>query len=358
MTLPFLEKVLQVLAQGGFSSTYKYAVLLGLIDVCVEAGHPPTSVTTAKLARRVIELYWCHTRDFEDVSLLQNAGQQAGILTLVRTYQASLRDVVSARMAAHIDARGFDALLREVEWVLIEYPLPRVQKVGVHHDAFIYRINWDERVKRSDFLTRGARRTDFDNNIRFVDGAAAQLIQLAPVLVSLLRSAWTSKVSALNELKEARLEQFLFGVDREKLGALQGPLRALQNGRCFYCDGSLSGGPSQVDHFLPWSRYPDDGLDNLLLAHDRCNLKKLHFLADLGFGRRWEQRSREQYARLDEIAQEARWPRERSRTFGVVASVYQGVPDGVRLWAGDHLRRVEPSDLGEVHAFGRGLLAG
>lgn len=46
--IPFLEKLLQILAQGGFVATYKYAVLLGLIDLCIESGTPPTSVTTAR----------------------------------------------------------------------------------------------------------------------------------------------------------------------------------------------------------------------------------------------------------------------------------------------------------------------
>src|SRR5213592_5079376 len=34
-----------------------------------------------------------------------------------------------------------------------------------------------------------------------------------------------------------------------------------------------------VDHFIPWSRYPDDGLENLVVAHARCNAQKSDFLA-------------------------------------------------------------------------------
>ena len=36
----------------------------------------------------------------------------------------------------------------------------------------------------------------------------------------------------------------------------------LQGGRCFYCEDALRG-PTDVDHFIPWARYPDNGLDNL-----------------------------------------------------------------------------------------------
>ena len=214
MTLPFLEKLLQVLAQGGFTSTYKYAVLLGLIDLCVEAGQPPTSVTTTQLARRVVELYWPQVRPFDGKPLLNSAGKQAGIVSLIAAYIEDHGDIVSPGMAVLCDATGFADLLREVEWILIEYPLPRVQRVGPHHDAFIYEVNWDTTVSRSRFLRGKQRRSDFDNAIRFVDGAALELVRLAPVLVPLLRAEWTAKVSALNALAEARLAEHLFGRDR------------------------------------------------------------------------------------------------------------------------------------------------
>jgi hypothetical protein len=45
--LPFLERMLLLLGQGNFTTTYKYAVLLALVDLCVEgAGRAPSTVTT------------------------------------------------------------------------------------------------------------------------------------------------------------------------------------------------------------------------------------------------------------------------------------------------------------------------
>ncbi len=360
MTLPFLEKLLQVLAQGGFSATYKYAVLLGLIDLCVEAGHPPTSVTTAQLARRVVELYWPQVRPFPATRgvLRQNRGSLGKIAEMILAFRQSHPDLMSPPRTGPSSPVGFAALIDEVEWKLVEMPLPRLQRVGGGDERFIYEINWKEGVSRPHFLRyKGGDGAAFDNRILLQPGAAESLVALAAVIRPLVQQQWSVMVRAINALPEAELDGFLFGVERIALGALQRPLRALQGGRCFYCAGALATGPSEVDHFLPWSRYPDDGLDNLLLAHDSCNLKKLHFLADLDFGRRWQARSVEESARLDEIAGGARWVRDRTRTFGVVASVYQGVPDGVRLWSGgDRLRRVDIGDLGEVHGFGRGLL--
>lgn len=360
MTLPFLEKLLQVLAQGGFSATYKYAVLLGLIDLCVEAGHPPTSVTTAQLARRVVELYWPQVRPYPAIQrvLEQNRGKPATIAKAVAEFRRHHPDLVSAPRAGPSAPEGFDTLLENVEWKLVEMPLPRLQRVGGGEERFIYEINWQEGVPEGRIrrYQRGDG-TAFDNRILFQPGAAETLVALASVVRPLVQQQWMVMVRAINGLPEAELDAFLFGAERIGLSTLQRPLRALQDGRCFYCGDSLSGASSQVDHFLPWSRYPDDGLDNLLLAHDRCNREKLHFLADLDFARRWRDRSHEQACRLDEIAASTRWPRDRARTFGVVASVYQGVPDGVRLWAGaDRFRRVDVVDLPEVHGFGRGLI--
>lgn len=362
MTLPFLEKLLQVLAQGGFTSTYKYAVLLGLIDLCLEAGSPPAFVTSTQLARRVIELYWPQVRNFGAIQqvLRQNNQGQAVIVQLVSAYRQAHPDLVSAPDLRSSSPADLRLLHREVEWVLVKWPLPRVQRVGGGEELFIYDIGWGEQVGRGDF-----NRTQidggggcFDNRIRFRPGAAESLVALSSVLRPLVEQQWLVMVRALNGLPEAELEGFLFGAPRVALGALHGPLHALQGGRCFYCGDALSRGRSEVDHFLPWSRYADDGLDNLLLAHDRCNRSKLHFLADLEFGRRWQARSWEQSDPLDAIAAAHRWSRDRRRTFGVGASVYQGLPDGVRLWrGGNDLRRLGELDLGAVHAFGRGLLA-
>lgn len=85
-------------------------------------------------------------------------------------------------------------------------------------------------------------------------------------------------VARMNKLEEAELEQFLFGPERISLEPTRQPLRALQKNRCFYCEGGITG-RADVDHFIPWSRYPDDGLDNLVAAHPKCNNSERDFLA-------------------------------------------------------------------------------
>jgi hypothetical protein len=64
----FAERVLALLDQGSFVATYKYAVLLALMDLCLEGtnrhGRAPDCVTTRQLAAKVIELYWPQTSEF------------------------------------------------------------------------------------------------------------------------------------------------------------------------------------------------------------------------------------------------------------------------------------------------------
>ena len=68
----FAEKVLELLDEGRYTATYKYAVLLALLDVCLEqtqsSGARPEMVTTRQLADKIVELYWPHTVPFVGVA--------------------------------------------------------------------------------------------------------------------------------------------------------------------------------------------------------------------------------------------------------------------------------------------------
>jgi hypothetical protein len=105
----FGERLLNLLDQGRFTATYKYAVLLALIDVCLENaasdGSAPTFVTTRQLAEKVLELYWPQTTPFvtgSNPKLLtqSSSGGQAEILSTIAKFRGrhgvrSLRTVVA-----------------------------------------------------------------------------------------------------------------------------------------------------------------------------------------------------------------------------------------------------------------------
>lgn len=332
----FAERLLALLDEGTFTATYKFAVLLGLMDLCFEHsnrfGEPPPMVTTRQLAEKVIQLYWSHTNPFEshgDEVLKQNSGRRAVILSRIQAFRenAAPERTCTLHRARTSSPAEYQALLDEVEWTLVLMPLPKLQRFGGADDRFIYDIAWDDDVKRS--LFRDTWR--FDNRICFVGTAAHHLVRLAPLLRPFIQQKWVEMVGRLNQLEIARLEQFLFGTDRISLQPVRGPLLELQKGSCFYCGGRLRSS-ADVDHFFPWSRYPDDRLDNLVVAHPTCNRQKRDFLASAHHLASWTRRLTNQSADLDQVATAIDWPRNTDRSLGVIRGIYLQLPDGVALW--------------------------
>ncbi len=338
----FAERCLALLDRGSFSTTYKYAVLLGLIDLCLEgtsqAGLPPREVSARELAAKVVELYWPQCIPFRDADrpLRQSGRGQAEILGLIRRFREGFPDDPRAPLsrARLLDPRRFERLLRDVEWKLVEMPLPKLQRVGDVHDAFLYEIGWNDEVRRTNPI---------DGLIRFREGAPEMLVRLAGLLRPLIQREWTSMVARFNaeEVGDLRLEEFLFGRGRVSLEPVRDDLRDLQGGRCFYCDGHL-GRSTVVDHFLPWSRHPNDAIENLVAADAGCNGAKRDFLAAPEHLGRW--RERMAGAALGEIASRRRWERAPGRTEGVARALYLRLPEGAKLWrrGGDFVQAEGP----------------
>jgi hypothetical protein len=324
--------------------------MLGLTDVCIErtsaAGSPPSVVTTRQLAEKVVELYWPHTVPYRgrrpSAVLRQSGTGRAEILTLIRAFRDRLNaDPLAPLGRARASApAAFERLVREVEWKLIEMPLPRLQTLRKHRVRFIYDIGWDENV-RVGVVRRYQRgeRDAFDNRILLLPGVAEHLVRLNGVIRPLLHRHWASLVARLNGLEESKLERFLFGTERTALTQLRGPLADLQGDRCFYCADGLRR-QTEVDHFIPWSRFPDDALDNLVAAHDRCNAAKRDFLAAAPHLRRW--RERLDSPDLGDVAAETGWHRNPDTTLGVARAIYLRLPAEVPLW--EYGTEFSPSD--------------
>lgn len=337
----FGEKLLALLDYGSYTATYKYAVLLGLIDLCLEhagkAGEAPSSLTTRQLAEKVVALYWPHSLPFpandRAVVLRQNTTGQANILTLIQRFHEAESGVPLATLAqARFNAPDrFARLVCDAEWKLIEMPLPRLQQLGAAYDPFIYQIGFDTSIRRP-----AARGPDFDNRILLVQEAGEHLIRLAGLLRPLIQRQWAAMVARVNRelIEDSRLEEFLFGATRVQLRAVRDPLYELQGGRCFYCGERLV--RPQVDHFLPWSRYPDNGIENLVLADTGCNAAKRDFLASTEHVEHWAARLSPGAAtseELREIAETVGWESHPLRTLSVARAVYLRLPLDFRLWS-------------------------
>lgn len=352
----FAERVLALLDEGRFTATYKYAVLLGLIDLCLEKtqrdGSAPTTVTTHELAHKVVELYWPHTTMYAGARevLRQNRKGQATILNDVLRFRASLPDPSVPLVQARLHGReAFARLVRKVEWVLVKMPLPRLQVTGAGHQPLLYRIHWDTSIeqRKGAFNAYLRGEGEFDNRIVFVDHATEGLVRLNGLLRPLVQRDWAAQVAEINRLEAAQLEEFLFGASRIPLDAVRADLSELQSGLCFYCDGRLRG-KNHVDHFIPWSRIPDNGIENLVVAHDLCNGAKRDFIAAPGHLARWARRNRESASMLVEIARTCEWESAPERAFGIATGIYTRIADGTRLWRAG--QEFEPASALEIRA--------
>jgi len=343
----FAEMVLELLEEGRYTATYKYAVLLGLMDVCLErtesSGSPPEMLTTRQLADKIVELYWLHSVPFASsvraAVLKQNKRGQAEIISEIMRFRARhASDPSVPRWEARTKAaEAYEGLVRRVEWKLIEMPLPRLQMMGQSHRPFIYQIAWDQSVERREVTAyQRSQASGFDNRVMLRPGVGEYFLQLNGLLRPLIQRRWAAMVSQLNRLEESQLESFLFGADRTQTGRIRAGLWEIQGRRCFYCNGRIIepvGG--QVDHFVPWSRYSADTLDNFVVADKRCNGFKSSSLAAADHLTRWTRRfayGSSEHAQLSDLAQGATWDRQPDRSLNVARAIYLRLPSDARLW--------------------------
>ena len=157
--LALAEKVLAILELGSFSATYKYALFTAILDLCIEktssGGVPPSAITTAELARKVVELYWPQAIPYDGKIVLRQGGvrvgNQAEIVRAIETFRARHAGASGDLLyrARTSNPRAWQALLDQVEWKLVEMPIPRLQVSGRGEDRFLYEYGWTQEVTRS-----------------------------------------------------------------------------------------------------------------------------------------------------------------------------------------------------------------
>ena len=327
------ERLLRVVDEGRRTATYKLALLLGLIDSAAMAPGE-VEIPTRTLAERVLEIYYPQVRlyvandgierELRQISMRRSAPLQA--LLRLRLHG----DAAGCRTVGEVRARLPDEYARAVDRVedtFVRYPIPLLQVVGRRVLPFLYQVDWPEGTAVS------AVRRDGRDRVRFLAGVADRLVVLGPLLRPLIELHWTRDVARLTGVntEEDRLRAHLFGADRVTFPrALRSALTELQGGRCFYCDRSLDRS-AQVDHFLAWSRWPNDALENLVIA-DSCNGAKSDHLTVRPHLERWGERLRLHAGELGEISALTRWPSDLARSVALVRSTYRHIARGTPLW--------------------------
>jgi hypothetical protein len=360
--LRFAERLLALLDATRYSATYKLATLLALIDVAAEqtgpGGSPPVRLPGKAVARRVIGLYWPQTIPYGaawggEPRVLSQAPQN-DIPAKLATWRTARRLGAGASIedARAADPEGWERLEAELVAVVIGMPLAKLQRFGEgrrsQEDRFIYDFTWREEVSRQAVAKPG-----FDDTLWLRPGVGGWLVRLAPLIRPLVQAKWAARVAARNaDLVDAeRLEEFLFGAHRISLQRIRGPLTEAQQQACFYCAGRL---PARcaVDHFLPWSRHPDNTLDNLVAAHPACNNAKSASLACLDHLQHWLTRFQPDspaYAAIEHTAALTSWARRPDRVLATARATYLWLPEHTRLW--QHDSTYEPLDTARLRAL-------
>lgn len=355
-TLDFGQRLLSLLDTGSFTTSYKYATLLALIDEVLATvgadGAPPTHVSGRAIGRRVLALYWPQSRPFSEAGPLRQSNVAGDVVSKIAALRLELgiAEHVGLEQARMVHPRVIDSLERSVEDTVLRYPLPLLQRFGsgaatAQEHRFIYEYAWQPAtLPKHDQLT-------------LVDGAGSAVAALSGMIRPVIEREWLRFVARRNtdELDEFRVERFLFGADRVALASVRVPLLDHQRGCCFYC--RKPGGPWEVDHFIPWARWPDDGLDNLVVAHSSCNNDKRASLASVAHLSRWWSRVDEDtqlFREMGELAAAMSWPRNFQATAGAARALYLYQPSGAMLWTGKGI--VEPLDQGRVRQVLEGSL--
>jgi len=262
--LAFLTKIQRLFAEGDFTATYKFALLVSIADYAVQYGednNEELKIPTRSIGAKFIELYWQQSAPYKDGVLFQNLGAQAAVVAKVAAFRNSGQSLTQALQSRQ--------LVTAVTATVVTQPIKYMQNLGGSNDAFLY-------VKGEGFIS-------------LLPGVAFCLRRFQPLIQQLSRTHWIDHIKSNkqnNRLvgQDSDLESFLFETSRQSLAIVQAGLRKISN-RCFYCNGPVH--EADVDHFIPHSLYPRDLAHNFVLTDPKCNRSKSDTLASKEHLDRW-----------------------------------------------------------------------
>ena len=286
--LAFLNKIQRLFAEGDFSASYKYALLIAIADIAVESGtddDQPLTIPHRRLGGKFIELYWQQSAPFRgDGVLIQNNGTQAAVISQIVQFRSQTQ---AATVNAARSAVGFKSLLTKVTRIVVDKPVFHIQNLGGIRDQFLFESSAD--------------------SITLLPGVAYCLRRFQPLIQQLARSHWVDHIKRNKQNiallgQDNDLESFLFETSRQSLVIVQTGLRKISN-KCFYCGKSVT--EADVDHFIPHSLYPRDLAHNFVLADPACNRSKSDTLAAKAHLHRWLEFVQSNADNLAQIGNEA-----------------------------------------------------
>lgn len=260
--LAFLAKLQRLFAEGDFTATYKFALLIALADLSVEVGrddNEPLRLPYRSIGLKFIQLYWQQAAPFTGQEVLvQNLGTQAAVVSAITEYR---RNHPSLTLNTFHNGDGFQPLLIAVTATVKLQPVKYIQNLGGGQDVFLFETGKD--------------------GVTLLPGVGYCLRRFQPLVQQLARSHWLDHIRGNKRNlpllgKDDDLESFLFETPRQALTTISTGLRKIRS-TCHYCGGTVK--EADIDHFIPHSMYPRDLMHNFVLAHPSCNRSKSNALA-------------------------------------------------------------------------------
>ncbi len=284
--LAFLHALWRVLAEGRFTSTYKFALLHAIADLCLLRGDESGAeleLDIREIAEQFIRLYWPGLAPCPPAPgvlgrgggrvPIQITGGQAAVARVLEgahgRFQGSL-----ARLER--DEEEWARVVKQVARTIQKMPLGRLQTVE---------------GQRLEFLYRDAQAGDV---VFLLPGVAHHMRAFYPMISAVVQGAWSRFVERRNPeiARSLDVRSHLFRGRDPSLAASLPLLRDVQAGRCLYCDRDI-GGEGRVDRFVPWRGYALDLGHNFILAHPGCVRDRSGLLAAERHVVRWVGRNRD-----------------------------------------------------------------
>lgn len=282
--LKFIQNIQKLLSEGTFTATYKYALLLALADLSIEKeanDDGSLELRITEIAEKFISYYWKQTSPYTPSNnqhpdiLIQNSGRQGAILNKI----LNIQNDISGKLSIVRNDNSWKHLTNTVSKIVIDMPLWKLQTIADQEFCFLY-----DNGNHSDIYS-----------ITLYQGVAACFRQFHEMITNQIQSAWILRLHRIKQNQSllgssTDLKDFLFGSERSNLNAYRPILKELQGNHCFYC-GKTIRGTGDVDHFIPWIKYPINLGHNFVLAHSSCNNAKSDHLADHHHLGNWMERN-------------------------------------------------------------------
>lgn len=315
--IQFLKYIQWLLEMSSYTATYKFALLMSLVNSSIESAVNDDLclfISYHHIADHFIQLYWSQSlpyapKQVQDGEILkQLTGGQASVIKDIIELRTIEPNINKAKVKL---ASQWHGLRKKVASNIKRNPAQYLQTPEKNiHSTFLY-----------DYHAH-------TNGIELKQGIAYCFAHYSVIINKLCQQYWTEFIRKNNQSLFSDiidLQQFLFGELRQNLSIFLPLLSDLQDNRCFYCGSKLTDftKTAEVDHFIPWSKYPNDTAHNFVLADHKCNNAKRDYLAHTDFFEKWNDHNHTHGSQIHDYAMTHNFFTNLPQTQNVGAWAYQ-----------------------------------